>query len=352
MHVSHVDDHREWDALVASFDGHHVQQGFDWGAFKSHHGWRPRRLAVTDGGRCAAAMSVLTTRLGGLGLAAMYAPRGPLLRGPRGREAVAALVETVRALAGSERAVFLRVSPGWRDDERELTVTLAASGFVHLPDDYTTWNNPRVVMCLPLDGGEQRVRKQMRKTTRRGIELAARRGVKICDGGTRDDFRDLHRLMSENAARKGFPTRRREYYETLSRFVDTGHGRLSFAEVDGVRIAAQFSVRFARNVHCLFYGVSPAHVHMEAARALDWDHVTWAVSCGCAEVDFGGSGTSFPAKETDPGYGVYQYKRGLGCEMRYLTGYYDLVLRPRAYRVFRLIETRLLPLAWRLRAKW
>lgn len=352
MQVSHVDDRREWDALVASFDGHHFQQGFEWGAFKSYHGWRPRRLAVTDGDRCSAAMSVLTKRLGGLGLAAMYAPRGPLVRGPESRCAVAALVEEIRRLAASEHAVFLRVSPAWRDDDGELRAMLAANGFLHLPDDYTTWNNPRIVMCLPLDGGEEHVRGQMRKTTRRGIEIAARRGVKICDGGTREDFGELHRLMSENATRKRLPTRRRQYYEKLSRFVDTGDGRLSFAEMNGTRIAAQFSVRFGRTVHCLFYGASPAHLHMEAARALDWDLITWAMSRDCRDVDFGGSATSFPAKETDPGYGVYQYKRGLGCEMRYLTGYYDLVFHASAYRAFRLIETRMLPLAWRLRAKW
>ena len=206
-------------------------------------------------------------------------------------------------------------------------------------------------MRLPLDAGEQAVLRKMRKTTRRGIEIAARRGVKIRDGGTQEDFRDLHRLISLNARRKRVPTRREEYYQFLSRFVTTGGGRLSFAEVDGVRIAAQFSVRFGDKLHCLFYGASPAHRHMEAARALDWDHICWALASGSREVDFGGSGTEFPPSENDPGYGVYQYKTGLGCEIRYLTGYYDLVFSARQYRLVRLIERRVLPLAWRIRAR-
>jgi len=352
VQVIDVEDRREWDALVASFDGHHVQQGFEWGEFKRHHGWMPRRLAATDAGRCLAAMSVLTKRLPGLGGSAMYAPRGPLVRGPESQPAMAALADELRRLAARQQAVFLRVSPAWGDDERELRRMLATVGFVRLPDDYSTWSSPRVVMGLPLDGGEQEVRRRMRKTTRRGIEIAAGRGVKIRDGGTREDFQELHRLISQNAGRKGLPTRPREYYERLSGFVDTGDGRLSFAEANGDRIAGQFSVRFGQRVHCLFYGVSPAHLHMETARALDWDHITWALSCNCVELDFGGSGTGFPPEETDRGYGVYQYKRGLGCEMQHLEGYHDLVFRARGYRIVRRIETTVLPMAWRILARW
>lgn len=352
MQVREVDDRREWDTLVASFDHHHIQQGFEWGEFKRHDGWLPTRLAATDAGRCLAAMSVLTRRVSGLGWSAMYAPRGPLVRGPQSQPALAALADEIRRLAASQQAVFLRVSPAWGDDEGELRRMLTTIGFVRLPDDYSTWSSPRVVMGLPLDGGEREVRRRMRKTTRQGIERAARRGVKIRDGGTREDFQELHRLMSQNAHRKGLPTRPRGYYEHLSSFVETGDGRLSFAEANGDRIAGQLSVRFGQRVHCLFYGVSSAHLHMEAARALDWDHITWALSFNCRELDFGGSGTGFPPQETDGGYGVYQYKRGLGCDIRYLDGYHDLVFREGGYRSFRLIETVVLPMAWRIRARW
>ena len=351
MQVRCVGNRREWDALVVGFEGHSVRQGFDWGEFKSHDGWMPTRLAAMEGTRCLAAMSVLMKRLPGLGGSVMYAPRGPLVGDHDSPRAIAALVDELGTLAERERAVFLRVSPGRGNDDRELGEMLAAGGFVRLPDDYTTWNTPRITMGLPLDGGEQAVVRRMRKTTRRGIEIAARRGVKIRDGGTQDDFEDLHRLISLNARRKKQPTRRGGFYRLLSRFVTAGGGRLSFAEVDGVRIAAQFSVRFGERVHCLFYGASPAHLHMEAARALDWDHISWALDSGCHEMDFGGSGTGFPPRETDPGYGVYQYKVGLGCQIRYLTGYYDLVFSARRYRIARLIERRLLPLAWRIRAR-
>ncbi len=352
LQVRHVDDRREWDELIVGFDDHSVQQSFHWGEFKRHGGWMPTRLAATADGRCLAAMSVLTRRLPGSGSSAMYAPRGPLVHGRESQPALAALLEEVRGLAGRQRAVFLRVSPGRLHDEPVIAEMLDAGGFVPLPEDYTTWNNPRIVMSLPLAGGEPTVRLRMRKKTRQAIGVAARRGVKIRDGGSREDFQELHHLISQNARRKGLPTRRRGHYEALSSFVRAGAGRLSFAEANGVRIAAQFSVRFGDRVHCLFYGVCPEHLHLEAARALDWDHITWALACDCREIDFGGSGTCFPPKATDRGYGVYRYKTGLGCEIRYLTGYYDLVFRPSRYWMFRLLERRLLPMAWRLRSRF
>jgi hypothetical protein len=48
---------------------------------------------------------------------------------------------------------------------------------------------------------------------------------------------------------------------------------------------------------------------------------------------------------------VYRYKLGLGAELRYMTGYYDLVFHAAAYRAFRLAERRVLPIAWTLCSK-
>lgn len=352
IEVRHVHEGRAWDDLVLSFEDHDLHQGFDWGELSRGQGWIPVRLAVMEGDECVAVMSVLTWTVPGLGLSVMYVPRGPLLREGAKPTAVAALVEEVRRVARQETAVFLRVSPGRVDEEGALGEVLAAHGFRRLPEECTVWNSPRIVMRLPLSGGEQAVRARMRKSTRRHLTAAAEGGVVIRDGGTREDFQELHHLITLNARRKKVPARSSEYFERLSMFVRAGVGKLSFAELNGIKVAGQFGVRFGQTAHFLYYGVDPRFLHLQTARALDWEHIKWALSERCSNVDLGGSATGFPPRETDQGYGVYQYKAGLGCEIRRLTAYYDLVFRPLIYRALRVIERHQLPMAWKIRARF
>jgi lipid II:glycine glycyltransferase (peptidoglycan interpeptide bridge formation enzyme) len=80
--------------------------------------------------------------------------------------------------------------------------------------------------------------------------------------------------------------------------------------------------------------------------------VRWAKASGCETIDWGGSGTSFPPLESDPGYGIYQFKLGFGCKLEEMTGYYDFVLRKPLYVGFRFVERRVLPAGWRLRSRF
>lgn len=61
--------------------------------------------------------------------------------------------------------------------------------------------------------------------------------------------------------------------------------------------------------------------------------------------------TGFPPREEDAGYTLYQFKKRFGCSLEYLTGYYDLVFKPGLYRAARLGEVRVLPFAYRIRAR-
>jgi hypothetical protein len=54
-------------------------------------------------------------------------------------------------------------------------------------------------------------------------------------------------------------------------------------------------------------------------------------------------------RESDPGYGVYRFKQGFGCETVTFAPFHDLVFRPTLYRLFRLGERGALPLLWRMR---
>jgi hypothetical protein len=67
-------------------------------------------------------------------------------------------------------------------------------------------------------------------------------------------------------------------------------------------------------------------------------------------MDWGGSVTQYPPVPQDEGYGIYDFKRGFGCDIQLLARYFDVVLRPGPYRIFRAFEDRA-PWLARLRAK-
>ena len=347
-----VKDRDTWDAIVQSFDRVDVRQGYDWGELRRRDGWTPTRLVAIQQDRPIAAVSVLRRRLPGLPINVMYVPRGPVVRDGGAKDGIAALFQELNALATAEKVAFLRMSPLASQGEPDLPALLQSCGARALPDDFSTWNSPRIVMSLDLHGGETVVRGRMRKSTRQSLDTAIRKGVKITDAGQRDDFLDLHRLVHLNAHRKGLPARGADYFLGLHPLVEAGSGLLSFAELDNERIAAQFSVRYGQTLHILYYGVDPRFLPLGTARALDWHHLKLALSLGCRDVDFGGSGTHYPPRTQDFGYGVYQYKAGLGCQLRCLAGYHDMVYSRAQYGAFRLLERRVLPLAWSLRARF
>jgi lipid II:glycine glycyltransferase (peptidoglycan interpeptide bridge formation enzyme) len=349
--VDEITEQTAWDRCVTSFPAHDLRQSFAWGAFKVADGWKPLRLAVLDGARCLAAASVLSRRIGMTSRSIFYAPRGPLFDPRDGIGPLAALFVELSALARTHQTIFLRMSPENVTSEALGDAAAAARARLTLLSEYyTTWNTPRLNMSLPLVDGERGVLARMRKTTRQGLSVAQKRGVRIYDAKDGDGFGDLHRLLLMNSQRKRIPVRGAEYFERLGRLLPDV--RLSFAEYEGQRIAGQLSVLFGHRLHILYYGADPSFLNLGTARALDWHHARHAIAAGCTEVDFGGSATGYPPQPSDAGYGVFQYKLGLGCELRQHTPYSDLVFQPRLYRLLRYVEHHVLPVAWSIKARY
>jgi len=76
--------------------------------------------------------------------------------------------------------------------------------------------------------------------------------------------------------------------------------------------------------------------------------ISWAKREGCTLYDFRGTAVDYPPDPKNPNYGVYSFKKNFGPELVILTGYYDLVLRRFYYKLFRFIETKLLPFLLRI----
>jgi lipid II:glycine glycyltransferase (peptidoglycan interpeptide bridge formation enzyme) len=351
--VVEIVDRSQWNALVVGRPSYDLAQGWEWGDVQRNEGWTPHRYAMLAGAECVAAVSVALRRLPGLPYSILYASRGPLLDWEDER-AWRGLLRIVRQLADRHHAIFLRVSPSISHDDVGVRDALARHGFRPLQEDWTTWNAPRVVVTLSLEGDEDALHRRLRKGTRRDLAAAQRRGAQVRVASDRADLLAFHQLTVAAGREKGYPVRRLARLEALwHAYVARGDGVLLLTEHEGAVIGGVLGLRFGRRAYlqraAISRSVEGQRVHQ--GPLLYWEFIRWAKAAGCELIDWGGSGTRFPPSETDQGHGVYQFKAGFGSVLEYRVPYHDLVFRPALYQLARATERRALPWAWRLRAR-
>jgi lipid II:glycine glycyltransferase (peptidoglycan interpeptide bridge formation enzyme) len=259
-------------------------------------------------------------------------------------------------MARQTRAVFLRCSPGVVGDDERLGAALVRRGFVRLPDEWTLWNAPRVVMALDLRPGEAELKRAMRESTRRSLTRVQANGGRVDRDVSEAAVARLHRLLVAAGRRKNYPVRDLGFFQALRRqYLGDDRGYLALACHGDRDLAGVLAVRFGRRAHLLYAAIDgdsePART-LRAGTAVHWALIRWAKAAGCEALDWGASGTGFPPRPESNGYGIYEFKRGFGCSIVHLSGYYDLVFRPGLYRAFRWMETRCAPALWRLRARF
>jgi lipid II:glycine glycyltransferase (peptidoglycan interpeptide bridge formation enzyme) len=127
-----------------------------------------------------------------------------------------------------------------------------------------------------------------------------------------------------------------------------GEGLVFLARYEQRAVAGALCARFGRRCHYLYGGFDWEFRRAEASEALQWSAIQWAKDAGCRWYDTGGAGTSYPPNEGNPGFGVYNYKKGFGAAVCYSAGLFDLVNSRTGYEVFRFFERRALPRAHKL----
>jgi lipid II:glycine glycyltransferase (peptidoglycan interpeptide bridge formation enzyme) len=348
-----VHDPASWNALVLRLPGYDLRQGFEWGQLRALDGWRPYRLAAVVNASPVVAMSALAKTIPGFRRPIVYVPRGPLMDFAS-ESAWPALRAVLRRIDDLVHPAFVRVSPAVPDANLEVAARFAECGFSQLPDDWTIWNTPRIGLKLDVRPALDVLWRGLRKRYREYITSAPRRGVVVTRATGIDDLRRFHMDLAAHGRVKGFPVRKFDYFRRLwDTYASLGDGVLLLAHADGVVVGGLLGARLGAKATMLY---SESLGDATAARAhhgplLYWDFIRWAKDRQCDTLDWGGSGTHFPPRETDPGFGVYRFKMGFGSAIDRTQGYYDLVSSVTVHRAFRLLEARLLPFLWTLRAR-
>jgi peptidoglycan pentaglycine glycine transferase (the first glycine) len=341
-------DRQAWNAFVAGQAGASLYQSYEWGQIKQAQGWNPHYLAVADGTFWVGAALVLSKRLP-IGLGTMlYSPAGPLSKADW-NEAIPTLLEAVRMVARQVNALFWRIEPRVPIHDEKMGCLIKQIGFVCVPQEWSYWNRPKYDMHLDLSGGEAAVLKALGQKNRWNLKSALKK-LKIQSGNTQEDLESFYKLLEQTSQKKQIPIRDLDYYRHCRNVLAPSGMLQIFVAREGHRpVAAGISTRYGKTA--MLFHMSNDYSVKHAGLAVQWEMIRWGMHEGCRFYDFAGTGTHFPPRTTDKGYGVYQFKRSFGAEIVAWYGYADYVFRPALYRLFRAME-RTLPYGERVLLDW
>jgi peptidoglycan pentaglycine glycine transferase (the first glycine) len=346
-----------WNDLIAGLPGAHLLQTTEWGEVKRNNGWQPAPWVWQDEHERAVGAALTLVRGVFTGLSVLYVPKGPLLdwSDPALRR------QALSDLAGVGRrtgAIFLKIDPdvllgtgvpgqsGATETELGASVVadLRSAGW-HFSDEQVQFRNTVLIDLTP---DPESLLAKMKQKTRYNIRLAERKGVTVRAGAI-DDLPLLYQMYAETARRDDFVIRDQAYYRSLwSTMMAAGLAEPLLAEVEGEPVAGVVIFRFAGRAWYMQGMSRPAHREKMPNYLLQWEAMLRAKASGCRVYDLWGAPDEFV--ESDPLWGVYRFKEGLGGQVVRGLGAWDLPLKPLTYRLYTQILPRLLE-AMRRRGK-
>lgn len=336
MELVAVHDRTKWNRALLRLPRPHILQSWEWGAFKSRHGWSATHWLLTDAnGTPRAAALVLQRRLWRLPWGLLYVPKGPLLD-PTDLEAWDGILAHLERLGRRQRTIFVKLDPDVSVDQDAVTGLLSRRRWRPSTEQIQFRNT----MTLDLTQDEDTLLAEMKSKWRYNIRLADRRGVTVRAGSV-DDLPLLYDMYRETALRDGFVIRPFDYYrDAWGSFVESGLAHPLIAQVDGDPVAMLILFNFGATAWYMYGASRDRHRDKMPNHLLQWRALCWAKSIGCTVYDMWGAPDE--PIESDPLWGVYRFKQGFGASLAQHIGAYDYPISRPWYWVYTVLMPRLL----------
>lgn len=349
-----ISDRDAWDHALLNLPAM-MYHTWEWGEVRAGEGWRPSRILVRRSGKPVAAVQILERQLVIPPFRILYAPRGIAFR-EDDPEAFLELALWLKRLVRQRGAILLRMDPFFVDSDTQKRNLHLQAGFRSLPHQWSRWNFGRTDMVIDISSPLEKVFRNIRSRYRSYIHTAEKRKISFITSNELRYQKDFYLLLQKSSARQDFGIRNFEYFSNLiETFSRKGNASLFLAYSGGRPAAGIFCIRFFATCYYIHGGFDWNLRDLHAIEPLHWMAMNWAKAAGCTSYDLLGAGTSYPPREGNYGYGLYNFKKGLGADLLYLAGYFDLIGNPTRYGLFRFLEDKasgsLLSLAVKLR-RW
>ncbi len=341
--VQPVDDPAAWQSALDSLPLQHVLQSWEWGSFKGRHGWAPERLAFKDANTAevVAAAQVLIRHARRLPFSILYVPKGPLLDYGN-RPLRLAVLEALAAYGRERKAALIKIDPdvvlgtGIPGEFDEMADPLGEGVCADLRAGGWRFSGSQIqfrnTVQIDLTQGEDALLAAMKQKTRYNVRLAGRKGVRVRLGEL-EDLEALFQLYAETAERDEFLIRPLDYYrDAWGAFIAAGMARPLIAEHQGEPLAAVILFCCGERVWYMYGASRSEHRNLMPNHLLQWEAIRWAKSHGYVIYDLWGAPEVF--EESDPLWGVWRFKAGLGGRVVRHIGAWDFPLSRGRYWLF------------------
>ncbi len=345
MDVVKVEDRERWNGAIARLPKAHVLQSYEWGEFKSRHGWKPFRLLFERRGAEVAAVSVLLRGLPRGPWGVMYVPKGPVLD-YESLDLLEMVLDKLEGLSRERRAIFIKVDPNVPANRSDVARLLEGRGWRASAEQIQFRNT----MLIDLRPSEEELLGAMKSKWRYNVRLAQRRGVEVVEGGI-DDLPLFYEMYTTTSARDEFIIRPFSYYaDAWGTFVSQGRAQLLLARREGEVLGGLILFHFGNKAWYMYGASTDRHRNLMPNHLLQWEAMRWAKAQGCAFYDMWGAPDVMD--ESDPMWGVYRFKEGFGGEFTSYIGAYDFPASRALYWVYTTAMPRFLDLLrWRHRRR-
>lgn len=332
---------QNWDKHLANNpDGGNVFQATEMADAKRQNGWLPRYLIADN-----IAITVLEKHVLFLGKF-WYLPKGP---GITAEAELLPLIDELKSFAHAKGIFIVKIEPEILESE-DTKNAIMETGLI--PARAVQPNVSTVIIDTAPDLDEimasfnQKGRNALRRAEREGVTT---RPVEVNDA----NMQTMYELLAKTAAgRFDSSLRNFSYYKKFwQNYAKSGHGSLFFAEYEGRVIAGAF---------CMYLGQKGLYkdgaslrekVVYGASHLLQWEVIKWMKEHGVTTYDLCGSPHSTEINDTNnPFHGIGRFKTSFNKHVTDYVGCYDIVIRPRAYKLWKSYGQRIATsLSWRLK---
>lgn len=336
---------QEYEEFVQNHPRGHFTQSLEWAKLKK--GWKHEVVIVRDeNNKIKGSLLLLIRKMPIIKSTIVTSQRGPVCD-LYDKKTFSELMKKVEEVCKKNHAFMFRMDPDVSNYDLKFKDMIKSAGFkvIEKVKDINRVVHPRVVFRLNLkDKTEDEIFAAFHSKTRYNVRLATKKGVVITEG-KKEDIPELERLMKVTGERDGFPIRTKEYFEELYDVLGPKHFRITFAEYEGKKIAANVDFLYGDKVWYMYGASSNEQRNLMPTYLLQWDGIKWAIENHCNAYDFRGI-CAISLDDKNRNEGLYRFKNGFNPELIEFTEFYK-VYNPILYFAFE----KLFPLYRKIRVK-
>lgn len=311
----------------------HPMQSWAWGEFRKKTNVAVERVGVFGGNQLKKGYQVTIHSIPKTGYKIAYFPKGPM---PDETQ-----LELLKTLGKKYNCILVKLEPNVAAPivpERQDAHGMIRSWLINNGCKEGRPLFTKYTFQVDLTKSEEGLLSAMKSKTRYNIGVAQRNDVTVQEENSVAAFENYLRLMQETTTRQGFYAHTLDYHRQMWKEMHkSGIARLLTATWNKQVLVAWVVFVFNGVLYYPYGASSSEHREIMASNLMMWEVMRYGKKLGCKTLDMWGA-LGPEANPKDPFWGFHRFKEGYGGQLMEFVGTYDLVIKPRAYRIYRIAE--------------